>query len=141
MDTEASRRRRTAAASATRRARSPQARRRAWKARERAVALEFGGRRVPVTGRSRGDAPDVEHHWLCIEVKAWENLPERVHDALHQAEACAVGDKLPIAVIVANGMATRDGMVVMRVKDFQSWFGNGRNDGVVGPDGAAEVVL
>jgi hypothetical protein len=140
MDTEANRRLRTAAASATRRARTPQARRRAWKARERAVALEFGGRRVPVTGRARGDAPDIMHPWLCIEVKAWENLPERVHDALHQAEACVVGDKLPMAVIVANGMATRDGLVVMRVKDFQSWFGGDRSDYAVGSDGAAEVI-
>ncbi len=32
-----------------------------WKATERRVATVLGGKRVPVSGRGRGDAPDVGH--------------------------------------------------------------------------------
>lgn len=124
MDTERLRRARTAAASAARVARSATTRRARWKARERQVAELLGGRRVPVTGRTRGTTPDVEHDWLSIEVKAWERLPERVADALHQAEAANVtGDKLPVAIIVPNGGQLTRGMVIMRVGDFMDWFG------------------
>ena len=41
-----------------------------WKAVERGFAEALGGRRVPVTGRSRGDAPDVAREKWSIEVKA-----------------------------------------------------------------------
>ena len=34
-----------------------------WKATERRIAALLGGRRVPVSGRGRGDQPDVAHPW------------------------------------------------------------------------------
>ncbi len=42
-----------------------------WKATERRVAALLGGRRVPVSGRGRGDAPDIAHPWFA---KATANL-------------------------------------------------------------------
>ncbi len=40
-----------------------------WKATERKIAALLGGRRVPVSGRGRGDAPDIARPWLALEVK------------------------------------------------------------------------
>lgn len=125
MDTERSRRARTSVARVARLGRSQATRRARWKARELAVAEYVGGVRVPVTGRSRGSAPDVDHPWLSLEVKAWERLPERVADALRQAEAANLtGAKLPAAIIVANGAQLRSAMVVLRLSDFMEWFGS-----------------
>jgi hypothetical protein len=32
-----------------------------WKQAERRIADLLGGQRIPVTGRQRGDTPDIEH--------------------------------------------------------------------------------
>ena len=47
----------------------------AWKRTERRVAAEPAGVRVPVTGRARGDAPDIAHDRLSLEVKHRVALP------------------------------------------------------------------
>ncbi len=41
-----------------------------WKQAERRIAAILGGRRIPVSGRGRGDNPDIEHPALSVEVKA-----------------------------------------------------------------------
>jgi hypothetical protein len=46
-----------------------------WKVCERRIAVELGGCRVPVSGRARGDNPDIEHPTLSIEVKSRKRLP------------------------------------------------------------------
>jgi hypothetical protein len=46
-----------------------------WKTAERRIAKELGGTRVPVTGRGRGDVPDIEHPALSVEVKSRRRLP------------------------------------------------------------------
>jgi hypothetical protein len=58
-----------------------------WKRTERKVAALLGGVRVPVSGRARGDAPDVAHARLSIEVKSRKELPAWLMDAMVQAEA------------------------------------------------------
>ena len=45
-----------------------------WKACERNVAEHLGGKRVPVSGRARGDAPDIEHPELTIECTSRRRL-------------------------------------------------------------------
>ena len=60
-----------------------------WKATERRIAALLGGRRVPVSGRGRGDAPDIAHPWLALEVKDRATLPAWLLDALDQAERSA----------------------------------------------------
>ncbi len=46
-----------------------------WKRFERRVAAIVDGERVPVSGRQRGYAPDIEHNWLSIECKYRKSLP------------------------------------------------------------------
>jgi len=96
-----------------------------WKATERKIAAVLGGRRIPVTGRARGDAPDVAHPWLSVEVKHWAQLPARVTAAMRQAEAAAHPGQLPIAVIHGAGERIQRALVVMRLGEFVEWFGDG----------------
>ncbi len=46
-----------------------------WKQAERRIAAILGGRRIPVSGRGRGDNPDIEHPALSVEVKARASFP------------------------------------------------------------------
>jgi hypothetical protein len=98
-----------------------------WKAVERAIAAHLGGERVPVTGRVRGYAPDVEHPTLAIEVKSWANYPVRVADAMDQAVKAAEwalkkgkGIRVPIAVIHKDYAPYDKSFVVMHLEDFEA---------------------
>ncbi len=83
----------------------------------------FGGKRVPVTGRQRGDVPDVEHEWLAIEVKSRNDVPFWLSEAMNQAEAAAVGTKkLPVALIHRPHVTIPDSIVLLRASDFKEWF-------------------
>lgn len=103
-----------------------------WKASELAIARLMGGERVPVTGRVRGWAPDVEHSWLAIEVKSWAaGMPRRVVNAMDQAIKAAEwakrkgkGDRLPIAIIHQDRQDHLNDLVVLRLRDFREWFGD-----------------
>jgi hypothetical protein len=95
------------------------------------VAARLGGRRVPVSGRTRGDVPDIEHPWLAIEVKARAVLPQWLQVAMEQAELSAAvahqrgaRQKLPIVVIHRHGQRNDDNFIVMRQRSFEEWFGN-----------------
>lgn len=89
-----------------------------WKHAERRIAAALGGKRVPVSGRGRGDAPDIEHPSLSIEVKSRRTLPTWLGDALHQAEASSTGDRIPVAVLHQDRARYRDALVVLRLEDF-----------------------
>ncbi len=109
---------------------TPASRRRAWKRDESEIARLLGGERVPVTGRQRGYRPDIEHPWLALEVKSWAHLPQRVADALDQAEKAAAFakrreavEKLPVAIIHGKSSHRGNSLVVMRLDDFLEWFG------------------
>jgi len=95
-----------------------------WKATERRVARILGGRRVPVSGRGRGDAPDIAHAWLSIEIKDRATLPAWLLDALDQAEASATAEQLPVAVLHRAGDRHDAALVVLRLRDFVAWFGD-----------------
>lgn len=95
-----------------------------WKRAERTVADILGGVRVPITGRIRGSAPDIEHDWLSIEVKHRKRLPEWIHDAMRQAEASVRGSQLPIAVLHEQGQRFDQSFVVIRLGEFTEWFGD-----------------
>lgn len=95
----------------------------AWKATERKIASILGGRRVPITGRQRGDVPDVAHDWLAIEIKHKQKLPDWVKDALDQAIASnPTGSKLPVAILHESGERFDQAMVVIKLGDFVDWF-------------------
>lgn len=88
-----------------------------WKQAERTIAKLLGGTRVPVTGRGRGSAPDIEHKLLSLEVKHWQTLPNWLHDAMEQAEASMKGHQIPTVVLHETGMKYEDSYVVMRLSD------------------------
>ena len=75
----------------------------AWKACERRVAKYIGGTRVPITGRQRGDAPDIEHPWLSVEVKYRKTRPEWIKDGMRQAKASSRGNQTPVVIICEKG--------------------------------------
>jgi hypothetical protein len=90
----------------------------AWKYAERRVAALLGGARVPVSGRGRGDAPDVHHPDLSIEVKSRKTLPAWLEDALKQAEASARDGQLPVAVLHGRRRRYGDALVVLRASEL-----------------------
>ena len=94
-----------------------------WKATERFVAEVLGGKRVPITGRQRGDVPDIEHPRFAIEVKrrsAAYAFPKWLTTAFEQAEAANPGHKTPIVVIEhAHGRGRlKDYYVMLRLTEF-----------------------
>ncbi len=103
-----------------------------WKACERAIAAKLGGERVPVTGRARGDAPDVATTWASVEVKHRKRLPLWLTEALEQAAASAGDDQLPLVILHQHGCRYDDSIVVMRLSDFVEWHGAVGIEGVGG---------
>jgi hypothetical protein len=100
-----------------------------WKATERATARLLGGVRVPITGRQRGSAPDVEHDHLSIECKHRRVMPQWIKDALDQAVAASDGrQRLPIVVIHEHGKRHLDDVVMVSMRDWISWYGPVMND-------------
>jgi hypothetical protein len=96
-----------------------------WKACERHVAALLGGRRVPVSGRTRGDCPDVEHPTLSIECKSRKKLPAWMEDAMNQAEASAKGGRLPMVVLHQDRAPYAESLVVLRLEDLASHLKGG----------------
>lgn len=94
---------------------------RMWKQHESNWAELLGGKRVPVSGRGRGDQPDVAHERFSVEVKAGAVLSSRALDGMAQAVASIKGGQVPIVCIsnrkpgakIVNGY-----YVLMRAEDF-----------------------
>ena len=93
-----------------------------WKAVERRIAKFIGGVRVPVSGRQRGDAPDIEHNWLSIEVKYRKKLPEWLHDAMDQAVKSARLRQLPCVFLAERGKRVEDYYMIVRLGDAKEWW-------------------
>jgi hypothetical protein len=89
-----------------------------WKACERRVAELLGGRRIPVSGRTRGHCPDIEHPILSIECKSRKKLPAWIEDAMRQAEASATDGRLPVVVLHQDRAPYAESLVVLRLGDF-----------------------
>jgi hypothetical protein len=89
-----------------------------WKAVERKLAEILGGERVPVSGRSRGSAPDIAHPFLSIEVKARQKHPALLVDAYDQASKSKRGVQLPIVILHQQGQRHENDFVVFRLADF-----------------------
>ena len=95
---------------------------RRWKRCEREIAAILGGQRVPITGRARGDVPDIGHPWLSIEVKSRETLPKWLVAAMAQARAAAHQGQLPIVVLHQVGQRHERDIVVLTLHDFVEGF-------------------
>ena len=97
-----------------------------WKACERRVAELLGGQRIPITGRQRGDTPDIEHEALSIEVKSRKSLPAWLLDALNQAQAASKdGKKMPVVVLHQDHAPYAHSLVVLELKDFADYLNGG----------------
>ena len=89
----------------------------AWKACERRIAKFIGGERVPITGRQRGDAPDIAHNWLSVEVKYRKKIPEWIKDAMRQAVASKRMRQMPCVILCEKGQKTEDNLIIFRLGD------------------------
>lgn len=95
-----------------------------WKAVERKLAGRLGGQRVPITGRARGSAPDIQHAVYAIEVKHRRVLPNWIRTALAQAEASKRAPQtLAIAILHECGTRHDRDLVVLSLKDFEDFNG------------------
>jgi len=106
-----------------------------WKRAEREIAQRVGGKRVPVSGRARGDAPDVEHPRLAIEVKHRQKLPEWLLDALDQAEKSAILDQIPVVILHEAGQRYDESLCLIRLEKLMELLGS---IGAGGDDGRAD---
>ena len=97
-----------------------------WKACERRIATFLGGRRIPVSGRTRGDCPDIEHPTLSIECKSRKKLPAWIEDAMKQAEASAKDGPLPVVVLHQDRAPYAESLVVLRLSGFADYLKGGR---------------
>ncbi len=97
-----------------------------WKACERRIAEILGGQRIPVTGRHRGETPDIEHAALSIEVKSRKSLPVWLLKALNQAQAASKdGKKMPVVVLHQDHAPYAHSLVVLKLKDFADHLNGG----------------
>ena len=97
-----------------------------WKRWERWWAERLGGVRVPVSGRARGDVPDVAHALYSIEVKAGKVLSPRLRAGMRQAVAAAHGTaKTPLLCVTHKVAGQRDAehYVMPRLEDWLAWHG------------------
>lgn len=91
-----------------------------WKTHERQTAKMLGG-----TRRSRGanfsqSLPDVEHSIFSIECKHRKSLPRLLRLGISQAEKY---DECKLPILVLREKFKREALVVLKLKDFTSLFG------------------
>lgn len=93
-----------------------------WKRAETRAAKAFGAaRRRGPTGR---DDNDFEHALISPEVKYRKALPKFLIACLEQARtARSCAGKIPVTIFLAHRMRVSDGLIVMRVSDFQELYG------------------
>ena len=95
-----------------------------WKKAERKICEMLGGVRRGVAGRND---PDCWHEWLAVEVKCNKKMPAYLQEWMAQTWCNAEPGKLPLLVWHSVGDPYGDSLVVLKLKDFQDWFGDGDN--------------
>jgi truncated hemoglobin YjbI len=88
-----------------------------WKSVERRIAALLGGVRVPVSGRQRGDSPDIAHDVFSIEVKHRETWPDWLHDAMNQAEESQKDGQIPLVILHQKSQKFDQSYAIMRLCD------------------------
>ena len=85
------------------------------------MAAARGGKRIPVTGRGRGDVADIDHPVYAIEHKAGRVMSSRLLEAVDQAAAVAkASGKVPLVTIeqCAGRGHPRRRFVLLRLEDW-----------------------
>ena len=94
-----------------------------WKAFERRIAADLGGRRIPVTGLGRHGA-DVETPMFDVQIKLRKALPAWIFDWLDGICGTAqTHGKVGILVLKTPRMRDAEALVVLRMRDFQDLHG------------------
>ena len=96
-----------------------------WKRAERTIASRLNGQRIPVSGRARGDAPDIAHPRLSIECKHRKSLPAWLHEAMAQAVACAGPEQIPFAILHEHARRHDDDLCIIRLADLTALLESG----------------
>lgn len=91
-----------------------------WKSTERTVARRLNCRRVGPSGTSTADAVN---EWLSVEVKHKKELPGWLKAAMNQSVKAATPGQLPLVVLHELGQRHDNDYVVMRMRDYQEWYG------------------
>lgn len=92
-----------------------------WKHAERRVARILGGTRI---GPAGFNTADVTHPLCSVSVKYRKNLPAWALACLEEARGFKrVDGKVPLLILLGKGMRITDGLVVLRVSDFQQLYG------------------
>ena len=96
--------------------------RRSWKRNESEVAEFIGGERVPVSGRQRGNQPDIKHPWLAVEAKLRMRVPAWIKTGMEQAEKSAMGHQMPVLIIREKFQKVDDALICMTLKEFRKRY-------------------
>jgi len=94
-----------------------------WKATERAIARRLGGRRSSHRNLGLG-APDVLAGSWAVEVKHRRTLPAWLLEGMAQAQRYAGAEQLALLVLHQAGQRHAHDLVVLRLADFEHWFGD-----------------
>lgn len=93
------------------------------------MAKRLRGERVPVTGRTRGFAPDIKHRLYAIEVKSRKSQFKLIAEMLDQAEKArdfyqqrGEGFRLPIGIYHVTGQKMENAYVFLRLEDFEKYL-------------------
>lgn len=93
-----------------------------WKRNERRIAGLMGGRRVPISGRGRGDVPDIDHADFSIECKERTTFPAWLVTAMVQAKAATRGNQTPLVVLHQAGQRHDRDLILLCLEDFLRLF-------------------
>ena len=100
----------------------------AWKDLERRIAKLLGGVRTGNTGVACADV--LVGDWLAVECKYRAKLPDWLKHADIQVQAAARratgadgAERLGMVVLFERGRPTGDSLCLLRLRDFEQWFG------------------
>ena len=94
-----------------------------WKSNERTIARRLGGKRVPITGRGRGDVPDADVPDSTPEIKSRKVIPLWLKEARDQAKAASKQGKPPVVIVHEAGTHHDNDLVLMSLKDYEALLG------------------
>jgi len=82
--------------------------------------------RVRIKDREYSGAPDVEHDWASVLVRALQSPPgyDKISGDLVRARYVAKDGQLPMVIYHKYAAPHRDDVVAMRLADFTDWFGD-----------------
>jgi len=88
-----------------------------WKARERRIAKDLGGRRIPVSGINRDEA-DIETPLFNVQAKLRRSLPAWLWRWMRGIVSTTPAPKVGILVLMTPGQDQKDALVVLRYADW-----------------------